>query len=145
GGLSTSATGTSNVGSYAITQGSLAASSNYAVTYAGANLAVTQRAITVTADAKSRIYGDANPAFTFSTTSLGAGAALTGSLATTADGTSGVGTYGITQGTVTTANNPNYLVSYAGANLTVTQRAITVTANAASRDYGDANPTFTYG
>ncbi|WP_163374653.1 MBG domain-containing protein, partial [Escherichia coli] len=61
GNLATSATTASNVGSYAITQGDLAASSNYAVTYAGANLAVSQRAITVTADAKSRIYGDANP------------------------------------------------------------------------------------
>ncbi|WP_163594931.1 MBG domain-containing protein, partial [Klebsiella pneumoniae] len=50
GSLATSATSASNVGSYAITRGDLAASSNYAVTYASANLAVTQRAITVTAD-----------------------------------------------------------------------------------------------
>ncbi|WP_163366849.1 MBG domain-containing protein, partial [Klebsiella aerogenes] len=49
-----------------------------------------------------------------------------------------------TQGTLTTANNPNYVVSYAGADLTVTPRAITVTANAAGRDYGDANPALTY-
>jgi hypothetical protein len=32
---------TSNVGGYAITQGSLAATANYALTYVGANLAVT--------------------------------------------------------------------------------------------------------
>ncbi|MBN8940965.1 MAG: filamentous hemagglutinin N-terminal domain-containing protein [Rhizobiales bacterium] len=145
GALATSATATSNVGLYGITQGTLAASSNYAVTYAGASLTVNQRAVTVTANALSRAYGDANPVLTFTTTSLGAGAALTGTLATTADGSSAVGAYGITQGTVTTANNPNYLVSYAGANLTVTQRAITVTADAASRTYGDTNPAFTYG
>ena len=38
--------------SYAITQGTLAASGNYALNYASANLTVTQRAITVTADAE---------------------------------------------------------------------------------------------
>ncbi|WP_164153292.1 MBG domain-containing protein, partial [Stenotrophomonas maltophilia] len=68
-------------------QGTLAASANYAVTYVGANLTVTPRAVQVTADAATRAYGDANPTFTFTTTSLGAGAALTGSLATAADGT----------------------------------------------------------
>ncbi|WP_163414109.1 MBG domain-containing protein, partial [Escherichia coli] len=69
--------------------GSLAASSNYAVTYAGANLAVTQRAITVTADAKSRIYGDANPALTYSVGGMGLvnGDALAGGLVTAATGT----------------------------------------------------------
>ena len=51
--------------STASTQGTLAASSNYALNYASADLTVTQRAITVTADAKSRAYGDANPALTY--------------------------------------------------------------------------------
>ena len=36
--LATTATTTSNVGAYAITQGTLAASANYALTYVGANL-----------------------------------------------------------------------------------------------------------
>ncbi|WP_164081783.1 MBG domain-containing protein, partial [Stenotrophomonas maltophilia] len=67
----------------------------YAVTYAGANLAVTQRAITVTADTLSRTYGDANPALTWQLTSgsLVNGDSLTGSLATPATGTSNVGSY----------------------------------------------------
>ncbi|MFX5562532.1 MBG domain-containing protein, partial [Acinetobacter baumannii] len=84
GGLATTASGTSNVGSYAITQGNLTASSNYAVTYVGANLAVSQRAITVAADAANRVYGDANPALTWQLTggSLVNGDSLTGSLAT---------------------------------------------------------------
>ena len=50
---------------YGIRQGTLAASGNYALNYASANLTVGQRAITVTADAKSRAYGDANPALTY--------------------------------------------------------------------------------
>ena len=65
GALATSATTASNVGIYGIRQGTLAASSNYALNYASANLTVTQRAITVTADAKSRAYGDVNPALTY--------------------------------------------------------------------------------
>ena len=65
GALATSATIASNVGTYGITQGTLAASGNYALNYASADLTVTQRAITVTADAKSRAYGDANPALTY--------------------------------------------------------------------------------
>ncbi|QCI67506.1 beta strand repeat-containing protein [Phreatobacter stygius] len=144
GALGTTASAGSDVGTYGLTQGSVGISANYAVTFVGADLTVAQRAVTVTANAASRQYGDANPLFGFTTTSLGAGAAISGSLASSADGTSGVGAYGITQGTVTTANNPNYAVTYVGADLTVTQRAITVTADAQSRSYGDANPALTY-
>uniref|UniRef100_UPI0013DA3ABC MBG domain-containing protein n=1 Tax=Stenotrophomonas maltophilia TaxID=40324 RepID=UPI0013DA3ABC len=71
-------------------------------------------------------------------TSLGAGAAIAGSLATAADATTGVGAYAIAQGTVTNANNPNYVVTYVGADLTINQRAITISATATSRAYGDA-------
>ncbi|WP_296739850.1 MBG domain-containing protein, partial [Mesorhizobium sp.] len=117
--------------------------SNYAITYAGADLSVTQRAITVTADAKSRVYGDANPALTYQLTAgnLVNGDSLTGALATSATTVSGVGAYGITQGTLA---NSNYAITYAGADLSVTQRAITVTADAKSRIYGEANPALTY-
>ena len=144
GGLATAATGTSNVGSYAITQGDLAASSNYALTYVGASLALTQRAITITADAKSRIYGDANPALTYSIGGMGLanGDSLTGGLATAATGTSNVGSHAITQGDL--AASSNYAITYLGASLAVTRRAITVTADAKSRVYGDADPALTW-
>ncbi|MFX6899539.1 MBG domain-containing protein, partial [Acinetobacter baumannii] len=89
--------------------------------------------------------GDANPALIYGLTSgsLVNGDTLSGSLATSANGTSGVGDYAITLGSV--AASANYAITYVGANLTVTPRAITVTANAAGRTYGDANPAFTYG
>ena len=137
GALATSATTASNVGAYGITQGTLAASGNYALNYASANLTVTQRAITVTADAKSRAYGDANPALTYQVGGSGLvnGDTLSGALATSATTASNVGTYGITQGTL--AASGNYALNYASANLTVTQRAITVTADAKSRAYGE--------
>jgi hypothetical protein len=144
GALATSATTASNVGTYGIAQGTLAASGNYALSYTGDNLTVGQRAITVTADAQSRAYGDANPALTYQVGGAGLvnGDTLSGTLATSATTASNVGTYGITQGTL--AASGNYALNYTGNNLTVGQRAITVTADAQSRAYGDANPALTY-
>ena len=144
GGLATTAGLASNVGTYGITQGTLSAGGNYALTYNGANLTVTQRGLTVTADALSRIYGNTNPALTFAVGGLGLvnGDTLTGGLATTAGLTSNVGTYGITQGTL--AAGSNYALTYNGANLTVTQRPLTITADALSRIYGNTNPALTF-
>ena len=144
GGLATTASLTSNVGTYGITQGTLAAGSNYALTYNGANLTVTQRPLTITADALSRIYGNTNPALTFTTGGLGLvnGDTLTGALATTAGLTSNVGTYGITQGTLTAGGN--YALTYNGANLTVTQRLLTISADDLSKIIGTADPVLTY-
>ncbi|OCJ00564.1 filamentous hemagglutinin [Rhizobium sp. AC27/96] len=144
GDLVTSATGTSNVGAYAITQGTLAASGNYALTFTGADLTVSRRAITVAAGNATRIYGDANPAFSY--TVGGAGLvnndSLSGTLATSATANSGVGSYGIGQGSL--AASGNYDLTFLGGTLAVTPRAITVVANGAIRTYGDANPVFTY-
>ena len=93
----------------------------------------------MTADAKSRAYGDVNPALTYQVGGSGLvnGDTLSGALATSATTASNVGTYGITQGTL--AASSNYALNYTGDNLTVGQRALTVTADAQSRAYGDAN------
>jgi filamentous hemagglutinin family protein len=141
GALTTSAGQYSDVGTYAIGQGSLAASGNYAVTYVGADLMVAQRAITVTADAASKTYGDANPVLAYTASGLVNGDTLTGSLATGATRYSSVGNYAITHGSL---DHANYAITYVGANLTVNRRTVTVTANAVSRIYGDANPALTY-
>src|ERR1700685_3814653 len=144
--LATTATVTSSVAGspYAITQGTLAASSNYPLSYTGANLTVTAAALTIAANAQTRVYGAANPTLTYTETGLVNGDTLTGALATTATVASSVAgsPYAITQGTL--AASSNYTLSYTGANLTVTAAALTITANAQSRAYGAANPTFTY-
>ena len=103
----------------------------------GRDLTVSQRAITVTADAKSRAYGEVNPALTYQVGGSGLvnGDSLSGALATSATTSSNVGTYGIRQGTL--AASGNYALNYTSDNLTVTQRAITVTADAKSRAYGE--------
>jgi filamentous hemagglutinin family protein len=145
GGLTTGAAATSGVGNYGITQGSLAASSNYALSYVGADLSVTARPITVTANGQSRVYGDANPTLTYGIGGRGLANSdtLSGSLTTGATTITGVGSYGIAQGSL--AASSNYALTYVGADLAITARPITVTANGQSRVYGDANPTLTYG
>jgi MBG domain-containing protein len=78
---------------------------------------VTAAALSVTANAQSRIYGAANPALTYIETGLVNGDTLTGALATTATTTSNVGPYAITQGTL--AASPNYTLTYTAANLMI--------------------------
>jgi MBG domain-containing protein len=113
---------------------------NYTLTYVGANLTIGTRAVEITADAKSKTYGDTDPALTYQITdgSLAFSDDFTGSL--TRDAGEDVGDYAITQGTV--ALNDNYTLTYVGANLTITKATLTVTANDKSREYGNANPTF---
>ena len=87
---------------------------------------MTQAALSVVADSQSRAYGAANPTLTYVATGLVNSDTLTGALATTATATSSVlgSPYAITQGTL---GNPNYAITYVGANLTVTAAAPTVT------------------
>ena len=47
------------VGVYAINQGSLTASNNYAISYTGANLTITKTGLTITANNKTITYGEA--------------------------------------------------------------------------------------
>jgi hypothetical protein len=98
-------------------------------TVSGANGTITARAITVTADAQSRDYGVANPPLTYTVGALGlvSGETLTGALATDATLTSAAGSYGITEGTLTNTLNPNYAITYQGANLVVVAVAPAIT------------------
>ena len=130
------------MGTYAITQGTVALSPNYTLTFVGANLTITTRPITVTADAKSKVYGDADPSLTYQLTSgaLVGADAFSGALARVAG--ESVGLYQIQQGTLTAG--PNYELTFVPANLEITPRPITVTADAKSKVYGDPDPALTY-
>ncbi|MFG1465604.1 MBG domain-containing protein, partial [Xanthobacter sp. DSM 24535] len=144
GALATSATSASGVGSYAITQGSLAASSNYALTYVGSSLTVTARPLSVAANSQTMVYGDgvAAPTYTVSGAGLVNGDTLTGALATTATSASGIGSYAITQGSL--AASSNYALTYVGGSVLVTPRPLIVTADDQSRAVGAGNPALTY-
>ncbi len=54
-----------DVGSYAISQGSLTPGSNYTVSFTGANMSITRATLTVTADDQTVPYSFSDPAFTF--------------------------------------------------------------------------------
>src|SRR5207247_2535269 len=132
-----------NVGTYVISQGTLSAGSNYNILFTGANLTITARDLTVTADAKSKAYGDTDPALTYTHGALYNGdtnTVFSGSL-TRASGEN-AGTYAITQGTLSAGSN--YNIIFTGANLSITARDLTVTADAKSKAYGDSDPALTY-
>lgn len=133
---------TTDVGTYAIKISSLS-STQQGYDLIADTYTITPRTLTVQANAFSRVYGESNPDLTYTVNGTVNGYTPTGALATTATTTSNVGQYDITQGTL--AVSPNYTLTFVGAKLTVTRRPLTITytANAASRLYGDANPTFT--
>ncbi|MBP4143062.1 gliding motility-associated C-terminal domain-containing protein, partial [Flavobacterium sp. P4023] len=141
--LSTTATTTSAVGSYPIAV-ALGSNPNYTVSTTDALLTVTPKAINVSvvADNKTKVYGDANPALTAVVTGTVNGDVIDYTLSTTATTTSAVGSYPIA---VALGSNPNYTVSTTDALLTVTPKAINVSvvADNKTKVYGDANPVLT--
>ena len=104
-----------NVGTYAIKQGTLTAGGNYTISYTGANLTISKRALAVTAHPQYKIVGEADPPLTWSASGLIAGDTLIGAL--TRDAGEAVGTYAIRQGTL--AASSNYTLSFTGATLEI--------------------------
>lgn len=144
--VTTPATAESDVGSYAIN--AEGTSGNYTVTFEHGTLDILQRAITLTADSDSRLYGDANPTLGASVTSgslaphqsaLDLSDVFAGfDVTTPATVTSGVGNYN----TVVGGTNANYNISVVNGTLTINQRPLTVTPEDLSRIYGNDNPSF---
>ena len=83
---------------------------------------ITPAALTVTADAKSKTYGDTDPELTYTATGLVGEDKLTGALSR-AEGKN-VGEHAITQGTLTAGSN--YTLTFTGAKLTITARPVTL-------------------
>ena len=129
-----------DVGSYAITQGTLTAGGNYTISYTGATFTIAPATVTVTAQAQTKVYGDTDPALTYTSSGLIAPDTLSGVLERAAG--EDVGSYAITQGTLTASGN--YTISYTGATFTITPATVTVTAEAKTKVYGEADPALTY-
>ncbi|GAK46095.1 bacterial surface protein containing 26-residue repeat, partial [Tepidicaulis marinus] len=119
---------------------------NYTISFNGANLTITPAALSVTANALSKVYGAVDPALTFTHSGLTGGddaSIFTGALVRAAGETVAGGPYAITQGSL--AATSNYILSFNGANFTITPAALSVTADALSKIYGDADPALTFG
>src|SRR6185369_15933439 len=119
------------------------AAGNYDFSFVNGTLNVKKVTLTVTADDKSKVYGDANPTFTASYSGFVNGDTpasldMPVSLSTTATTASAAGTYPITpSGTA----DVNYTISFVSGTLTVTPAALTITADNKTKVYGSANPT----
>ncbi|MGJ1385487.1 MBG domain-containing protein [Sphingobacterium spiritivorum] len=130
-----------NVGTYAISNNDLAAS-NYTITYVGADLTITKANLTVTADAKTKVYGTTDPALTYKVTGMvnnDAATVVTGTLKRATG--ENVGTYAISNNDLAASN---YTITYVGADLTITKANLTVTADAKTKVYGSSDPALTY-
>ncbi len=151
--LTTAATATSPVAGspYAINaaQGTLASDAGYGFTFVDGQLTITPRPIALTADNQSKVYGNPDPALTFTVGGSGLaggdtiGTVFSGALARAPGETVAGSPYAITQGTLTA--NGNYSVTtFTDGQLTITQRPITVAADNLSKVYGDPDPALTF-
>jgi len=148
--LSTTATASSPVGPYSITvaQGTLAAANYDFTTLNPGTLTVSKAHLTVAADAKTKLYGQDDPALTATvsgfvngdTSSVVSGS---GALSTTATAASPVGSYSITvsQGTLAATNYD--FTTFNPGTLTVNKAHLTVTADNKMKLYGHDNPALT--
>lgn len=138
-----------NVGDYAIGQGSIAANGNYVISFVGDNLAITPATLTVEAQDKSKVYGDADPALTHIVSGLKNGDSAADVLNGGALGRiagENVGQYTIHQGSIGLNNGQgsNYVLQFVDGKLTVTPASLTVTADNKGKVYGDLDPSLTY-
>jgi len=101
-------------------------------------------ALTITADDKSKTYGDANPAFTYTCSGLidgdTEGIAVSGLLSSAAAQNSNAGNYSILQGAL--SSPLDYQINFTEGALTINQKNLLIKANNNSKTYGDANPLF---
>jgi hypothetical protein len=124
-----------------------ATSDNYDIKFVDGTLTITPAPLTITADDKQKVYGDALPPFTVKYETFVNGdnsGSLGGTLAFQSSATQASsvaeGPYAVTPGGLTSTN---YTITFAPGKLTVTPAPLTVTAEDAQKVYGDALPPFT--
>src|SRR5450756_74222 len=97
--------------------------SNYTITYVAYNGTVGQKALTVTATAgQSKTYGAADPTFAYTFAPALVGSDVMSGALSRATGEN-VGTYAITQGTLTAGTN--YTITFVSSTFSVTAKSIT--------------------
>lgn len=144
--VTTEATKKSQAGDYAI-KVSGGESNNYTFTqYKEGTLTIEPVPLTINPVDATRYYGDKNPEFTFTYTGFvnddDASSLSIAPFATcTAQPTSEVGNYTIN---ADGAVSPNYTISYGTALLTVEKAPLKIQARNETREYGVANPDFTF-
>ena len=116
--------------------------SNYSITYNTALFTIDPKAASVTPNAASKTYGDADPAFSGTLVGFLVADGVTASYSRTAGETVTGGPYTISATLSPAAVLSNYSITYNTASFTIDAKTASVTPNAASKTYGDADPAF---
>ena len=125
------------VGTYAIVAES-GDNPNYTVSVEGGTFAIEKKYATVTANNKSKTYGEEDPELTATVTGRVGDDSIDYTLSRTSGET--VGTYAIN---VNEGENPNYEVTVRGGTFTITRAALTVKADDKEKTFGALDPTLT--
>ncbi|MEQ8479480.1 MAG: MBG domain-containing protein, partial [Hoeflea sp.] len=140
---SAGAASTADAGSYAITASNASGNrlSNYDISYADGTLTVEKAALTITASDATKTYGQTESltGYSFSGLIAANGDSVTGvDLASAgAASTADAGSYDIVASNASGNRLTNYDITYADGTLTVDKAALLITANDASKTYGD--------
>ncbi|MBE5790140.1 MAG: hypothetical protein E7325_10905, partial [Clostridiales bacterium] len=118
-----------NVGNYTITV-TPGENPNYAVTVKTGTFTISQKPVTVTAENKTKTYGDNDPELTAVVNGLVGDDTLNYTLSR--EEGENVGSYDIN---VTLGDNPNYAVTANKGTLTVSPKAVTITTGSDSKEY----------
>ena len=135
-------TGDTNFGTYAINCTGADAGSNYTIDYVAGSFSVTTATVTITAENQTKVYGTADPTFTYQVSGLVGSDTLVTDPTCTPTGDTNFGTYAIN---CTGADaGSNYTIDYVAGSFSVTTATVTITAENQTKVYGTADPTFTY-
>ena len=146
GSYTTTASATSNVGTYTIKQ-SGAKAQNYVFEYENGTLTVNKAPLSATVNNSTKVYGSNNPTFTINYSGLKNGETVpvwitAPTFQTDATKQSGVGQYAVK---AINAVPKNYnLSAITAGTLTITPAPLTIKANNASRLYFEDNPSFSF-
>jgi hypothetical protein len=111
---------------------------NYTITYNTANFTITPKAASVTPDAKTKIYGDADPVLTGTLSGFLVGDSVTAAYSRTPGETVAGSPYTISAVLSPAGVLGNYTITYNTANFTITPKALTITASSVPKTYGAA-------
>jgi hypothetical protein len=116
---------------------------NYQITYNTADFTIDKKTASVTPNAKSKTYGDVDPALTGTLTGFLAADGVTATYSR-APGEMVVGSPYTISATLSPAGVlGNYQITYNTADFTIDKKTASVTPNAKSKTYGDADPALT--
>src|SRR5207248_1458963 len=116
---------------------------NYEITYNTAEFTIDRKTASVTPNAKSKTYGDVDPALTGTLTGFLAADGVTATYSRAAGETVGGSPYTISATLSPGGVLGNYQITYNTASFTIDKKAASVTPNAKSKTYGDTDPTLT--